>query len=480
MMSLAVVALSLLAAPAQDATRPPNIVIVLADDLGSGDPGHANPSSRISTPHMDRLARQGMRFTDAHSPSGVCSPTRYALLTGRYAWRSSLKSGVLWGHDPCLLEPDRPTIASMLSDAGWSTGGIGKWHLGLGDAKPADFNAPLVPGPSTFGFDRYVGIPSSLDIPPYGWIIDDRLEAPLTEQVGKSEPRRRGGDGFIRAGAMSPGFDFEDVLPRIGREAVTFISEHAQDASPFLLYVPLTAPHTPWMPTEPYQGASEAGWYGDFVTEVDATLGVILDALDAQGIADDTLVVLTSDNGAHWLPEDIEQWGHAANGTWRGQKADIHEGGHRVPMLVRWPGHVPANSTCDQVVCLVDWYATCRALAGIEASGPGGEDSMDLSLLLKGVPMLKPLRDATIHHSMDGMFAVRSGPWKLIEGRGSGGFTAPRRLEPEAGEPAGQLYNLAVDPGETTNLYAEHPEIVATMQADLDRIRAAEGSTPGR
>jgi len=478
MMSLAAATLSLLLGPTPDATSSPNIVIVLADDLGSGDPGHANPSSMIRTPQMDRLAREGMRFTDAHSPSGVCSPTRYALLTGRYAWRSTLKNGVLWGHDPCLLEPGRPTIASMLSDAGWSTGGIGKWHLGLGDAKPVDFNARLVPGPSTCGFDQYVGIPSSLDIPPYGWIIDDRLEAPLTEQVEQSESRRRGGDGFIRAGAMSPAFDFEDVLPRIGREAVAFISEHAHDGSPFFLYVPLTAPHTPWMPTEPYQGSSAAGWYGDFVTEVDATLGAILDALDAQGIAEDTMVIMTSDNGAHWLPEDIEQWGHAANGTWRGQKADIHEGGHRVPMLVRWPGHVPAGSTCDQVVCLVDWFATCRSLAGIEAGESGGEDSVDLSLALKGVPMLKPLRDATIHHSMDGMFSIRSGHWKLIEGRGSGGFTAPRRLEPDAGEPAGQLYNLAVDPGETTNLYAEHPEIVAAMQADLDRIRTADRSTP--
>ena len=427
---------------------------------------------------MDRLAEEGMRFTDAHSPSAVCTPTRYALLTGRYAWRTTLQRGVLWGHDPCLLEPGRPTIASLLSDAGWSTGGIGKWHLGLGEVKPVDFSKPLVPGPVTFGFQEYIGIPSSLDIPPYAWIVNDTLEAPLTERAERKHVPPFGGEGFIRAGDMSSGFDFQDVLPRIGREAAAFIDEHADDDAPFFLYVPLSAPHTPWLPTEPYLGSSSAGPYGDFVTEVDATLGVILKALDAHGIADDTLVVFTSDNGAHWLEQDVEQWSHDANGGWRGQKADIHEGGHRVPMLVRWPGHVPAGSTCDEVVCHVDWYATCRALSGVPAASMGGEDSMDLSPLLDGAVMLKPFRDATIHHSLDGMFAIRSGPWKLIEGRGSGGFTNPKRQDPEPGKPVGQLYNLEVDPAEKTNVYADHPDVVAKLQSDLNRIRTAERSVP--
>ncbi len=465
--------------PASDpAAPPPNIIIILADDLGYGDPRVQNPASKIPTPNMDRLAREGMRFTDAHSPSTVCTPTRYGLLTGRYAWRTHLKQGVLWGHDPCLLEPGRATIASMLSRAGWRTCGIGKWHLGLGGVKPVDFEAPLVPGPTTVGFDHYVGIPSSLDIPPYGWVIDDTLEAPLTERVESSSSKRRGGAGFIREGDMSPGFDFEDVLPRIGREAVSFISEHAGDDAPFFMYVALSAPHTPWLPTEIYQGTSEAGWYGDFVVQVDATVGSVLGALDANGIAADTLIVLTSDNGAHWLASDREQWKHAANGQWRGQKADIHEGGHRVPMFVRWPGRVHPGSVNDQTVCLVDWFATCRSIAGAAQRDDAGEDSHDLLPLLEGRFMEAPVRASTIHHAMYGMFAIRSGRWKYIEGRGSGGFTPPKRIEASEGEPAGQLYDLVADPSETTNVYLQHPEVVARLQLELDEARSRGRTAP--
>ena len=469
--------------PGGQAAEAPNMLLILADDLGFGDPRCYNADSQIPTPNLDRLASQGMRFTDAHSPSSVCTPTRYGLLTGRYCWRTSLQRGVLEGYSPALIEPDRVTIPRMLGARGYDTTGIGKWHLGLGTVPETDYGRPLRPGPLSTGFDHYFGIPASLDMPPYVFIRDDGLVAPPTETIEGSDHRRQGGGGFWRGGAIAPGFRHRDVLPEIEREAVEFLSDRgeARGENPFFLYVPLTAPHTPWLPTDPNLGRSGAGYYGDFVAQVDETIGRILDTLDNSGLADETIVILTSDNGAHWPESDIAQFDHRANGPWRGQKADIHEGGHRVPLLVRWPGNVEPGSHANQTVCLTDLTATLAAIAGAELPDDSAEDSFDLSPILRGEMPGEVIRPATVHHSLQGMFAIRVGAWKLVEGLGSGGFTQPRSIDPASlgqDAPIGQLYHLGEDPEEETNLWNQRPEIVDRLIGELDRIRSSGRSRP--
>ncbi len=450
---------------------PPNIVLILADDMGYGDPGAYNPDSRIPTPHIDRLAKEGMRFTDAHSPSAVCTPTRYGVLTGRYAWRTSLKSGVLWGYSPNLIDTARVTVASLLKSEGYTTGGVGKWHLGLGTGDSTNYFADLYPNPADHGFDYYYGIPASLDMQPYVYFQNEKVLELPTEDVEASAHRRQQGGGFWRGGPVAPSFKHIDVLPEITNKSVAFIEQHAASDNPFFLYVPLSAPHTPWLPTAAFKDKSGAGYYGDFAMEVDASVGAILDALDAEGIAENTLVVYTSDNGAHWYPDDIETFGHSANLSLRGQKADIWEGGHRVPFLVRWPGHVAAETTSDALTTHTDFLATFAAVVGTTLPDGAGEDSFNMLPAWLGQQTAQPIRSSAIHHALDGMFAIRRGSWKLIEGRGSGGFTQPRRITPEPGEPAGQLYNLDTDPTEATNLYLEEPAVVAELQALLDEAR---------
>ncbi|MHC4245711.1 MAG: sulfatase-like hydrolase/transferase, partial [Planctomycetota bacterium] len=294
---------------------PPNIVIIVADDLGIGDLGCYNPDAATSTPNLDRLARTGARFTDAHSPSAVCSPTRYAILTGRYCWRGDLKSGVLWTDDPLLIEPDRPTIASALRDAGYHTAFVGKWHLGLGSAKPTDWSGPIDAGPHTVGFDESVGIPSSLDIPPYCWFRDGYGDPPPSTTIEGSEHRRREGGGFWRAGPIAEGFEHQEVLSKSIDESIGIIDRHASERPerPLFLELCLSAPHTPWLPDQPWQGSSGAGHYGDFVNQIDAEMGRLFDSLEANGLGADTLVVFTSDNGSHWPLADVDRWGHASN-----------------------------------------------------------------------------------------------------------------------------------------------------------------------
>ena len=456
----------------------PNVVVILADDMGYGDAGAYNPESEVPTPHLDGLAAEGLRFTDAHTPSAVCTPTRYGLLTGRYAWRTPLKEGVLYGYAPLLVDTTRLTLASLLKRHGYATAAVGKWHLGLGSGDSTDYRRPLRPGPLQLGFDRFFGIPASLDMTPYVYVEDERLVAPPTDTVGASAMRREGGGGFWRAGPIAPGFRHADVLPRLTEEAVAYIERQAVDGPPFFLYLPLSAPHTPWLPTAPFRGKSGAGPYGDFAVQVDHVAGAVLEALERGGLAEHTLVLFTSDNGAHWLDGDIAEYGHRANGPLRGQKADIWEGGHRVPFIVRWPGVVRAGAVTGETVCLTDVMATLAAIVGEELPPDAGEDSYSLLPVLRGEELKKPLREATVHHSLRGMFAIRQGPWKLVEGRGSGGFTRPAFVDPAPGEPAGQLYNLEEDPAETHNRYAERPDVARRLQALLDRYRAQGHSRP--
>jgi arylsulfatase A-like enzyme len=437
-------------------SRSPNIVLILADDLGIGDLGVYNRESKIPTPAMDKLASEGMRFTDMHTPSSVCTPTRYALLTGRYAWRGTLKKGVLQGYSPYLIEAGRPTIASVLKEKGYRTAAIGKWHLGLGSAGKTDYEKDLDPGPLSCGFDEFSGIPASLDMEPYVWVTGRKTEVQPIETVKAGKHQRDGGtDGFWRAGPIAPGFRHVDVLPRIEKEALAFLER--KEKTPFFLYLPLTGPHTPWVPSPEFAGKSKVGPYGDFVLQVDALVGKVLAALETSGLAKETLVVLTSDNGSHWPEGDIAKWGHRSNGPWRGQKADIHEGGHRVPFLLRWPGKVSPGSTSDATATLADLFATFASVGGARVTA---EDSFDL--------LGKEARPYSIHHSGNGMFAIRDGPWKLVEGQGSGGFT---NVKARPGDPPGQLYNLAEDPAESRNLYAEKPEVVARLSDLLKKCR---------
>ncbi|HNR30015.1 MAG TPA: arylsulfatase [Candidatus Hydrogenedentes bacterium] len=477
-------AVAALGRPAPSATegnamsgRPPHIVYILADDMGYGDPGCCNANSKIPTPHMGRIAREGMLFTDAHSGSAVCTPTRYGILTGRYSWRSTLKSGVLEGYSPPLIEPGRLTVAAMLKECGYRTACVGKWHLGLdwatkddesANAEKVDYEAPVAGGPTALGFDYFFGISASLDMPPYCYIENDRVVASPT---GRIEEQR--GQGFFRAGAIAPGFRHGDVLPTLTERAVACIDRHAAEHAdaPLFLYFPLNAPHTPMLPTPAFAGKTDTNAYGDFIAQVDATVGDVLAALERHGMDRDTLLIVTSDNGPP-PPADmlfLGEKGHHPSYHFRGHKADIFEGGHRIPFIARWPERVRAGALCNQTVCLTDLMATAAALVGRDLPEDAGEDSVSLLPVLLGKDA-GPLREATVHHSINGSFAIRQGPWKLILCPDSGGWSDPRPGDPATRDlPPVQLYNLAEDVGERRNVQAEHPEIVERLTRLLER-----------
>jgi arylsulfatase A len=462
---------------------PPNIIFIMADDLGYGDVSNLNPESKIQTPYMDSLAAAGMTFTDAHSGSAVCTPTRYGVVTGRYAWRTRLKSGVLWGYSPPLVEEDRTTVASMLKEYGYYTGCIGKWHLGLGwqttdnhvlsdktneEGSNVDFNLPLTAGPTTVGFDYFFGIPASLDMFPYVYVENDRIVAPATELIDVND---HAGEGHWRAGKIAPGFTHEGVLPTLTDKAVSFIAEHAE--SPFFLYFPLPAPHTPVLPTADFRGKSQVGQYGDFVMQVDWTIGQVMQALDDAGIADNTLLIVTSDNGPerHKVVR-VDEYQHNSSAHLRGMKRDAWDGGHRVPYFVRWPGQVEPGTISDETICLTDLLATAAAVVGDTLPDNAGEDSYSILPALQGVSMNAPIREATVHHSSRGAFAIRQGDWKLILTKGSGGNgygDGPDGIKES--DPPGQLYYMPDDVSEQNNLYNDHPEIVAKLTKLLDQYK---------
>jgi len=471
---------ALKAAETHPGRQRPNVVFIMADDMGYGDPACLNPDSKIPTPHMDRLAQEGMIFTDAHSGSAVCTPTRYGVLTGRYCWRSRLKKGVLNGYSRALIEPGRTTVASLLKTNGYRTGCVGKWHLGLTDTQPADYSKPLRPGPNEVGFDYWFGIPASLDMTPYVYLENGLPTRPPTETVaGSPYP------AFWRGGPIADDFKHEDVMPRITEQAVGFIDHCCQDHSdkPFFLYFPLTAPHTPWVPLERNHQQSQAGVYGDFVTLVDWTVGQILETLDAHGIADNTLVILTSDNGSHeaqigkhnnGVSVGSPNFGHEANYIYRGQKADVWDGGHRVPFLARWPEMVTPGGRCDMPICLTDLVATCAEIVDQTLPPETGEDSVSFLPYLKGGRPARPTREAIVHHSISGVFALRKGKWKFIDGVGSGGWSGKGDGLP------GQLYDMQADPQERNNLYSDpgHQTIVYNLRALLTRYKEQGHSRP--
>lgn len=468
----------------------PNVVFVLADDMGYGDLACQNPESKIPTPNLDRLAREGMRFTDAHSPSAVCSPTRYGVLTGRYCWRSRLKKGVLWTWDAPLIEEDRLTVAQLFKGAGYRTACIGKWHLGWDwptkDGNPldhkstgpsVDFTKQIGGGPTSVGFDYYFGddVPN---FPPYCFIENDGAVGIPSEMKPDSM--------FGIPGVMLKGWKLESVMPTITTKAVEWIETCAKDPEgPFFLYFALTAPHTPIAPADAFRGTSQAGAYGDYVVQVDHTVGQVVGALERSGVAENTLLIFTSDNGSpcrdgtkmNGRINSVRKYGHNPSRPWRGIKADAWDGGHRVPFIARWPGTIPAGQVSTELICHVDFMATAAAILSDALPADAGEDSHNLLPVLAGKSLEHPLREAVIHHSSSGLFCVRQGRWKLIVGLGAGGFSGPIR-KPKPGEPKGQLYDMHADPAEERNVYDQHPELVQRLTDLLEHYKKSGRSAP--
>jgi arylsulfatase A len=474
----------------------PNILLLYADDLGYGDVACYNPDrGKIATPHIDKLAAQGMRFTDAHSSSGVCSPSRYALLTGRYHWRSRLQKGIVGQWEKPLIAPDRLTLGSLAKQHGYRTACIGKWHLGWDWPIPADraalfkanpksgattdaqrevwrdvFSKPIGGGPTARGFDLYFGtdVPNW---PPFCFIDNDRTSGLPTEFLPS---RLLENNQASNQGPALAGWKLEPILPAIGDRASSFITESAKDAGPFLLFFSLTSPHTPLAVNEEWKGKSGLGPYADFVMETDAVIGRVLAALDAGGEAANTLVVLTSDNGcAPYIGKaELEAKGHFPSGPWRGAKADAWEGGHRVPFIVRWPAVVKPGTVKDQLVHQADLMRTFAGILGVTLPDHAGEDSFNLLPLLKGGD--QPVRANAVSASVQGVPALRDGTWKYIAAPGSGGWGKGG----DQSQPV-QLYQLADDPGETKNLAAAMPEKVAEMKTLLENLITQGRSTPG-
>ena len=480
--------------------KPPNIVVIYADDLGYGDVHSYNPErGKIPTPNIDKLAGQGMRFTDAHSSSGVCSPSRYTLLTGRYHWRSRLQSGIVGLWEKPLITPDRLTIGSLAKKSGYRTACIGKWHLGWNwPIAPGDkalmlpegkqggghpvatekqkaawkkiFSQPITGGPTAVGFDEYFGtdVPNW---PPYCFIENDRtVGIPSEFAAAKLMVKNQAS----KQGPALEGWTLEPILPALGDRASAFITREAKTPEPFLLFMPLTAPHTPIAVNDEWKGKSGLGDYADFVMETDAVIGRVLKALDDSGAADETLVVFTSDNGcAPYIGVDeLEKKGHFPSGPLRGYKADAWDGGHRVPFIVRWPGIVKPGSKCDELVSQADLMATFAEVLETKLADNEGEDSFSLLPLFKGVAGM--IRENAVSNSVSGVPAVRLGKMKYIPAPGSGGWGKGG----DQSQPA-QLYDLTDDVGETSNLAHQSPELVKRMEDLLDGLIENGRSTPG-
>ncbi|MFE5323043.1 arylsulfatase [Paenibacillus sp. NPDC056579] len=463
-----------------DKKKQPNLIYILADDMGYGDISCLNENSKIKTPHLDQMGREGMICTDGHSSSAVCTPSRYSIMTGRYNWRSALKKGVTNGYSRPLIEEGRMTVASMLKQEGYHTSIVGKWHLGLEwtkngeEPQDVDYSKPITNGPVTHGFDYYYGISASLDMPPYVYIENDRATS-LPNRITRGEEEM----AFWREGPTGEDFQHEEVLPRCTEKVLELI-ENAGD-SPFFIYFPLPAPHTPILPSAEFEGKSGTNRYGDFVLMCDDVVGQIVRKLEERGLSDNTIVVFTSDNGCSPKANypELAQLGHNPSYVFRGQKADIYEGGHRVPLLVKWPDRIKAGSVSSEPVCLVDLMATMADLLGVELPEHAGEDSISNAPVWLGEAITGPLREAIVHHSIDGSFSIRKGDWKLELCPGSGGWSSPRPGQEPEGSPRIQLYDLSRDIGETENVYDRHPEVVKELTVLLSSYVRNGRSTRG-
>ncbi len=473
----------------------PNIIFVLADDLGYGDVSCFNENSKIKTPNLDKMAAQGIRFTDMHTSSSVCTPTRYGILTGRYNWRSRLKQGVLTGKSKALIAKNRSTVASILQQKGYHTAFIGKWHLGWNwalkdslspnrgegwnakDFNNIDFSKPVTNTPNDLGFDYAYGHSGSLDMAPYVYV-----ENGMPTAVPDTVIPARGSYAFYRKGPKAPDFIMEDVTPNFFRHAIDFVKENSKKEKPFFLYLPIPSPHTPILPTKKWQGKSNLNPYGDFVMMIDDYMGKLLETLKTEGIEKNTLIIFTSDNGCSPQAkfDVLQAKGHNPSYVFRGYKADIFEGGHRVVYIAKWPDKIQKGTRFDRTVCSTDFMATCAEIAGIKLADDEGEDSFSLLPVFKDVETENYKRDYTIHHSVNGSFSIRKDHWKLVLCPGSGGWSFPTPKEAKQMDlPDIQLFDLSKDIGEKENIYQENPAKVKELYTLLMKCINEGRSTPG-
>lgn len=454
----------------------PHIVLILVDDMGYGDVGCFNPQSRIPTPNIDSLARDGMRFTDAHSAGALCHPSRYGLLTGQYPVRANPDQ---WRTRATIAE-DQITLPAMLKSAGYHTAMVGKWHLGFNEKS---YDEPMPGGPVDRGFDSFFGIRASTDIPPYFYIRDRRAVAvpTLAIESSKSPDWSPIQGAFWREGTIAPDLQLNQVLPDFAEEALKIIRDHPQTypKNPLFLYFALPSPHTPWLPTEKFLGRSQVGLYGDFVMMVDDVVGQALNALEGSGLARKTLVLFSSDNGPVWYPGDVERFHHDSAGGWRGMKSDAWEAGHRIPWIMRWINRIPHGSTCPRTIGFVDLLSTLADLVGCRLTEAETRDSVSFFPCFTdpsgGVMAQRP---PLLIRSGGGLNTVRHGPWKVIQGLGSGGFSQPAHIKPMPNQPNCQLYNLSLDPKESVNLASVHPHIVDQLLQAMNGILNPDPENP--
>ncbi len=475
-----------LAGAVADSKRP-NIVLILADDLGFGDLSCNNPNSKIRTPRLDRLAAEGINFVDAHSPSGVCTPTRYGVLTGRYCWRTRLKRGVLSGASEPLIEPGRLTLSAMLAAKGYATGHFGKWHLGRrwslknpeGKVAPPniDWSRPALYCPLDAGFTY------SFELARPAWAFMENRRV-LTEPAEPFDlthiPAHIVGPNNNK-GFRQPGFTFEHMIPAWVEKANAFIKRNAAARQPFFIYFAPICPHRPINPNAAFWGKSGCGIFGDFVIELDAAVGSLLDQLQRSGVADNTLIIFTADNGAETNTYGhIKTYNHWSSAGRRGCKRDLYEGGHRVPFLARWPGQITPGSTSKEIICITDLMATTAAVIGHKLPPNAGEDSFNILPALRSEKLATPIREATVHHSGRGKFAIRQGDWVFIDAPSGADNREPQTVLETLGvqphqQPA-ELFNLRTDPNQTVNLLAAHPEKAQALKSLLNRYRAGAPS----
>ena len=485
----------------------PNILIILADDLGYGDVGCYNSKAKIPTPNIDRLAKEGMRFTDAHSPSTVCTPTRYSLLTGRMAFRTGMKGVFTGAGGPCLIKPDRLTLPGLLRNQGYTTAMVGKWHVGLtfydkgGKAinkngleavRQIDYSQPISGGPIDRGFDHFFGTaccPTTDWL--YAYIDGDKIPMPPTRIVDRKPLPKHPYSRDNRPGMIAPGFDLEEVDMVFLQKSIEFLEQHKKQSpeKPFFLFHSTQAVHLPSFAGRAFKGKTQAGPHGDFIFELDYILGRLVRKLDQLGYSENTLVIFTSDNGPE-VPTVIDMrktYKHDGARPWRGVKRDQWEGGHRVPFIARWPKRIKAQSITKQTICLTDLMATCANLTGTTVPPKTAEDSYNIMPILLGEANEQPVRQYTLHQTISLALAIRHGHWKYLDHKGSGGNNYSREgewgmkqfaLKERSPDAPGQLYNLANDPGETTNLYNEHPEIVKALKEKLEEFKSSGRSAP--
>ncbi len=487
----------------------PNIVFILADDLGYGDVACYNPDSKIPTPNLDKLAKDGMLFTDAHSPSTVCTPTRYSVLTGRMAFRTGMR-GVFTGvGGPCMIEKTRLSLPQMLKNNGYATGGFGKWHIGmtffdkegkaicksgLAAVKRIDYSRAIPDAPIHRGFDKFYG---TVSCPTTDWLyafVDgDRIPVPPTKPVDRKSLPKHPYSNDCRRGLVAPNFDLEEVDLVFLKKSQEFLATHVKNSpeKPFFLYHSMQAVHLPSFPADQFKGKTKSGPHGDFIFEMDYIVGELLKTLERLGVADNTLVMFASDNGPE-VPTVINmRKDHKHDGArpWRGVKRDQWEGGHRTPFIARWPGKIKPGSKTDQITNLTDVMATCAAIVEADLPNEAAEDSYNILPVLLGTQGDKPVRKYMLQQTMSLAMSIRRGKWKYLDHKGSGGNNYKRRgswgmsqyalkeLDPDA---PGQLYNLETNPGETKNLYSKHPEIVKELKAALEGFKSSGRSAPKR